>query len=115
MYANLILEGIVVRLSDLVALGEGGDDGGFEAELVVGPGTARAAGLRRVPPEGEDPGGLARADVALGPELAVVQGGGEQDGGPREHQPEAGPVGLERPGDVALPGDGQRAELARPF
>ena len=116
LHADQLLVGDLARVDQLVALGEGDLDRGLEAELVVGPWSARAAVLVRVPPERQDPRGrLAGADVALRPERSVLQRGGEQDGRSGEHQLEAGPVGPERPGDVALHRDGQRAELARPF
>src|SRR4029077_13608125 len=115
LHADQLLMGDLAGVDQLVALSERDLDGGLKTELVVGPWSARAAVLVRVPPERQDPRGLAGADVALRPERSVLQRGRQQDGRSGEHQLEAGPVGLERPGQVALEGDRQRADLPWAF
>src|SRR5260370_42459559 len=50
LHPDQLLVGDLAGVDQLVALGERGLDRGLEAELVVGAGPARAAGLGRGPP-----------------------------------------------------------------
>src|SRR2546427_7078581 len=115
LHSDQLLVRDLARVDQLVARAEGGAAGRLAPAIVVCPLAAGAAGLVRVPPEGEDPRRRLGADVALGPEGPVLQHGGQQDRRSGEQQLEAGPVRLERPSDVALLGDPQCPELAWPF